>query len=175
MNTNDEMRFTSEHFVLFGCQEERQEAEVYLMGGKEPTTLVLDPYVLLENAPNSMTLGGQTKVPLKVTSLNFDTMCASQSPAYTSVVANLTINGRPHGHNHGNQASAHNAFGNSQKQWEQIDTRQAGTLFLKKGSKGENKLFTLPFQNVLKNISPGKERVHMTTCEPCPKKRPVCF
>lgn len=107
--------------------------------------------MLLESAPNSMTVGGQIKVPLKVTSLNFDSMCT----------ANATIlNGlRGYGIQQASaQNTSYNSQYNSQKQWEQFDTKQAGTL-VGKGSRGENKLFMLPFQTFLKNVSPGKERV----------------
>ena len=102
-----------------------------------------------------MTVGGQIKVPLKVTSLNFDSMCTANTG---------TLNGlRGYGIQQASTQnpsynSQYNTQYNSQKQWEQLDTKQAGTL-VRKGSRGENKLFMLPFQTFLKNVSPGKERV----------------
>lgn len=130
-------------------QEERQEAEAYV-SGKEPNILALDPNILLENAPNSLSMGGQIKVPLKVTSLNFD--------APQPMVCGLRGYGMNQASTQNNNSHMNTQY-NSQKQWEQVDTKQAGSLVRKGGSRTENKLFMLPFQTYLKNISPGKERI----------------
>ncbi|XP_024365341.1 uncharacterized protein [Physcomitrium patens] len=127
-------------------QEERQEAEAYSTG-KEPSAIVVDPNVLYESPPNSMTVCGQIKVPLKVTSMNFDTICASQASKLNGL--------RGYGLN---QASTQNATYNSLKHWEQMDAKQVGSL-VRKGSKGENKLLMLPFQTFLKTVTSGKERI----------------
>lgn len=107
----------------------------------------MDPNVLYESPPNSMTVCGQIKVPLKVTSMNFDTICASQASKLNGL--------RGYGLN---QASTQNATYNSLKHWEQMDAKQVGSL-VRKGSKGENKLLMLPFQTFLKTVTSGKERI----------------
>jgi len=103
-----------------------------------------------------MSVGGQIKVPLKVTSLNFDTMCASQPSTILNGLRGYGINQAS------TQNTSHNSHlntqYNSQKQWEQFDSKQVGSL-VRKGSRVENKLFILPFQTFLKNVSPGKERI----------------
>lgn len=157
--------------ITIGFQEEREEAEGHATGGKEPATLVLDPNVLLENTGNSMTVGGQVKVPLKVTSLNFDTMCSSQPQNHvnhaSSVAVNWMSNGGRAAHGVGNQVGG---IGSSQKLWEQLDSKQAGAL-VRNGNRGENKpLPLLPIRTLSKNTSPGKERNHTSICEACPKK-----
>ena len=161
--------------ITNGFQDEREEAEGHATGGKEPATLVLDPNVLLENTGNSMAVGGQVKVPLKVTSLNFDTMCASQPQNHVSHAPSLAVNWMSNGgrgaHGVGNQVgSLGGGIGSSQKLWEQLDSKQAGPL-IRNGNRGENKpLPLLPFRTLSKNTSPGKERNHISICEPCPKK-----
>ncbi len=168
-------------------QEERQEAEAYLMGGKEPTTLMMDPNVLLDSLPNSLLLGGQTKVPLKVTSLNFDNLCAAQtSTTYTTIVANAGgLRGLNGFFSHANQVSGNSGYNNSnnntgQKQLGEqfVDgNKQMAPLLQRKGNQGENKVLLVPIQNFLKNISPAKDGImHTTMCElPCPKKSSLCL
>jgi hypothetical protein len=152
------------------------------MGGKEPTTLMMDPNVLLDSLPNSLMLGGQTKVPLKVTSLNFDNLCAAQTSTttYTTIVANA---GGLHGLNgffsHANQVSGNSGYNNNNTGQKQLGeqfvdgNKQMAPLLQRKGNRGENKVF----QNFLKNISPAKDGImHTTMCElPCPKKSSLCL
>jgi hypothetical protein len=156
------------------------------MGGKEPTTLMMDPNVLLDSLPNSLMLGGQTKVPLKVTSLNFDNLCAAQTSTttYTAIVANA---GGPRGLNgffsHANQVSGNSGYNNSNTGQKQLGeqfvdgNKQMAPLLQRKGNRGENKVLLVPIQNFLKNISPAKDGImHTTMCElPCPKKSSLCL
>jgi hypothetical protein len=157
------------------------------MGGKEPTTLMMDPNVLLDSLPNSLLLGGQTKVPLKVTSLNFDNLCAAQtSTTYTTIVANAGgLRGLNGFFSHANQVSGNSGYNNSnnntgQKQLGEqfVDgNKQMAPLLQRKGNQGENKVLLVPIQNFLKNISPAKDGImHTTMCElPCPKKSSLCL
>ncbi|KAH9572717.1 hypothetical protein CY35_02G167000 [Sphagnum magellanicum] len=165
-------------------EEERQEAEAYLLGGKEPTTLMMDPNVLLDSLPNSLMLGGQTKVPLKVTSLNFDNLCAAQTSTttYTTIVANAGglrgLNGFFSHANHVSGNSGYNNTGQKQLGEQFVDgNKQMAPLLQRKGNRGENKVLLLPIQNFLKNISPAKDGImHTTMCElPCPKKSSLCL
>lgn len=140
--------------LLFVCQDERQAAEGYKSVNKESTPVVLDPGYCAEDDSNSMIV----KVPLRLTSLNFDTIVPSA----------LAAIGSRHSHYHGSQASSH-SFGSGKASSQNgslvkshADSRRSlfsrftemGPLIQRKNGRGENKLFVVPFQTFLRSMSP---------------------
>ncbi|KAL2634362.1 hypothetical protein R1flu_005841 [Riccia fluitans] len=141
-------------------EEERHEAEAYAAGSKEPSPLMLDSNSLLDNHNNSQCVGGQIKVPLKVTSLSFESMCLLQSPRGTYQIQTNASKQR---------ITAAQSHPSSAVKWELDDSKhQLGVLrrcfdknqVVRGKGKGENKVLTIPYSTYVKSLSPSRDRTH---------------
>ncbi|BFI30707.1 hypothetical protein MPTK2_3g14780 [Marchantia polymorpha subsp. ruderalis] len=149
-------------------EEERHEAEGYAAGTKESAPLLMDSNALADNHSNStpcLGTGGQIKVPLKVTSLNFESMCLQQSPRGTYQITNPSKQTRVTVYNHVSPTQSHSS---STVKWEMDDPKhQLGVLrrcfdksqLVRGKGKGENKVITIPYSTYVKTLSPSKDRV----------------
>lgn len=140
-------------------QEERQEAEVQFWGNKDSNSVLTDSNSTpLDHHGNglSVTNGFQLKIPLKVTSLNFESVCLQQSPRGTYQITNPNKS----------RVTIYNHLSNfpGVKVWDVDDPKQqSGVLrrcldrnqpLVRGKGKGENKVIMIPYSTYVKNLSP---------------------
>ncbi|KAL3693463.1 hypothetical protein R1sor_007114 [Riccia sorocarpa] len=143
-------------------EEERHEAEAYASGSKEPNSLMLDSNSLLDNHNhNSQCVGGQIKVPLKVTSLSFESMCLLQSPRGTYQIQSNPCKQRiTVAQPHPSSASLKMELDDNKHQLGVLRRCFDRSQVVRGKGKGENKVLTIPYSTYVKSLSPTRDRTH---------------